>query len=505
MEEILYIQFRAQFVDLAGTPLPPTELELQFKISQLNTWETLQVEAQYEEGAYYATYEIPERLSTSLIGLRAFREIVGAGGMPDLRLTSPAQNDEGLRYVYAKFGTSTTEGQALNYEFQKVQILPEEKWEGLPFTKSGQGLCKEVFIFGNASGQAADDAIAQYEEQIRQLKLSLGAQGNELEYFRKKEEEYFQTQEELAQLQEAYEKLKADQEKLNQTLNEQQQQQLNDDEIAALQQQIKDQEEQIIALKGQLEALKKQLQDYEELIRALKEEKESLLEEKEAMSHELTDKAFMQETIQENVAEIDKLHQTIGTKDQEIASIQQNLAAATQLANDLQQQMDDTAIDQPSEGSKAVPAHQVYSNVLSEIQTAKEKSLGTGFKLANISVNLKTLVQQNESGLQFQTIDLASASNINSDMVSNIFMEVVDGDVDNTNQTTEGQEGLPSVLGLTETACRRRLQALGLKLRPVYEHAPDKTLGQAFKQSPQVGSPYQLNQEITVIFSKDIN
>jgi beta-lactam-binding protein with PASTA domain len=61
---------------------------------------------------------------------------------------------------------------------------------------------------------------------------------------------------------------------------------------------------------------------------------------------------------------------------------------------------------------------------------------------------------------------------------------------------------MPDVIGLTETAVRRILKSIDLRLNPVYQSNPNVVNGDSFKQSPTPGTDIQANQLITVIFSK---
>jgi hypothetical protein len=151
---------------------------------------------------------------------------------------------------------------------------------------------------------------------------------------------------------------------------------------------------------------------------------------------------------------------------------------------------------------KSVSANKLYTDVIDEIKIAKENTVTSGFKLSNISINLKTVAEKDEGGLRFQVIDINNASAINGAAISDIKIDITEDETPVINELI-----VPKLIGLTETAARNYLEKFNLRLDPVYQliDTENSTLseGQAFKQSPEPGITTTLDTTITVIFAKN--
>jgi len=155
------------------------------------------------------------------------------------------------------------------------------------------------------------------------------------------------------------------------------------------------------------------------------------------------------------------------------------------------------SLPEPEPENGPVPIQDLYTNLVSEIAAASETSRDSAFKLSNISLKLKAVVHGDGESLSASLLDLENSENINGNAISELVFDITP--VDNR-ETTEAT--MPDVTGLTETAVRRILKSLGLKLNPVYQNKQSVTDGDSFKQSPAEGDSIQPNQLITVIFSK---
>lgn len=211
----------------------------------------------------------------------------------------------------------------------------------------------------------------------------------------------------------------------------------------------------------------------------------------------------LEQTINENMQEIqslslqlDEKNTIINQKDQQIFSLNQTVEG---LNAELQNLQDETEFE-----PKAISADKMYTNVLNEVNLAKQTATTSGFRLANVTLNLKAVAEQDESGIRFQLVDAVQAETINTSAVSDINIQLVDSEPIAASQESSGQ-GVPNMIGLTESACRKKLQLAGLKLLPVYQKASNKVLGQAFKQTPAAGESYVTGQGVTVVFAKELN
>lgn len=151
----------------------------------------------------------------------------------------------------------------------------------------------------------------------------------------------------------------------------------------------------------------------------------------------------------------------------------------------------------PPEDKAPLPINELYSNIVSEIETATESSGSSTFKLSNISLKLKAMVQRDGDTVSATLLDPDSSENVNGNAISELVFDIT------SNQTTEAASlTMPDVSGLTETAVRRVLKSFNLRLNPVYENRLSIVNGDSFKQSPAEGESIQPNQLVTVIFSK---
>ncbi|WP_299675070.1 PASTA domain-containing protein [uncultured Dokdonia sp.] len=151
---------------------------------------------------------------------------------------------------------------------------------------------------------------------------------------------------------------------------------------------------------------------------------------------------------------------------------------------------------------KSVSANKLYTDVIDEIKIAKENTVASGFKLSNISINLKTVAEKDEGGLRFQVIDINNASAINGAAISDIKIDITEDETPIVNELI-----VPKLIGLTETAARNYLEKFSLRLDPVYQLIDTENSilseGQAFKQSPEPGTITTPDTTITVIFAKN--
>lgn len=170
----------------------------------------------------------------------------------------------------------------------------------------------------------------------------------------------------------------------------------------------------------------------------------------------------------------------------------------------LQQQIDELSQETVEEEyiPKSVSANKLYTDVIDEIKIAKENTVASGFKLSNISLNLKTVAEKDANGLRFQVIDINNASAINGAAISDIKIDITEDETPVVNELI-----VPKLIGLTETATRNYLEKFSLRLDPVYQliDTENSTLseGQAFKQSPEPGTVTTPDTTITVIFAKN--
>lgn len=143
-----------------------------------------------------------------------------------------------------------------------------------------------------------------------------------------------------------------------------------------------------------------------------------------------------------------------------------------------------------------LPVSELYTNLVSEIAAANDSS-DSSFKLSNISLKLKALVQRDGETVNASLLDLTNSRHVNGNAISELVFDITP-----VQQTNDASNEMPDLTGLTETAVRRILKTLGLRLNPVYQKNMSVVNGDSFKQSPAAEETIQPNQLVTVIFSK---
>ena len=108
--------------------------------------------------------------------------------------------------------------------------------------------------------------------------------------------------------------------------------------------------------------------------------------------------------------------------------------------------------------TRPMPLQSVYSNIVQEIDIA-DVSNSSNFKLANLSVKLKTMVNRDDKGMNLQFFNLDNVDKVNGNTISEVVFDIA------PTRTVQTQAGkMPSLLGYTETAVRRILQNLGFRV-----------------------------------------
>ncbi len=138
------------------------------------------------------------------------------------------------------------------------------------------------------------------------------------------------------------------------------------------------------------------------------------------------------------------------------------------------------------------------SKIIDEFEKTDIANQGRSYRLANVSLNLKTVVTKDTNDqLGIQLLPLDKLKEITRDLMSEVHFEFSPGP-----QKTYESLIVPDLVGLTETAARRILGHLGLQLNPVYQENKKVQGGDSFNQAPEPGSKIMPNDYVTVIFCK---
>lgn len=155
------------------------------------------------------------------------------------------------------------------------------------------------------------------------------------------------------------------------------------------------------------------------------------------------------------------------------------------------------------DGAESATIEEVYTHLVNEVKSASDALTTSGYKLDNMSFNLKTFATNDASGaVEVKLVNTKMAQTSKGEAVSVLSFDIVSN---TTPVTLFTDSQIPNLLGLTETVARMRLQRFGLKLKPIYQTTTDPSIsiGQSFRQSPDPGTTITAGETVTVIFSKD--
>jgi predicted nuclease with TOPRIM domain len=238
----------------------------------------------------------------------------------------------------------------------------------------------------------------------------------------------------------------------------------------------------------------KELEDCSKLNKELKDNYDSLLIEKQDYQEKLEICNSEKKQCEE---ERIKLNEKIEILEGNLSKIEKDLSLKEDKIIELTSKIDELTKDIEFD-MRPMPVSGVYTNIVNEIQLAETLNK-SNFKLANIQLKLKTLVNRDKEGVNLQFLNHETAKDVNGNSISEVVMDIESS----PNRVTELAK-LPNLIGFTETAVRRILSNLGLRLNPVYQKTEiNIPSGESFKQSPVLNSDIDNNQLITVIFSKN--
>lgn len=238
----------------------------------------------------------------------------------------------------------------------------------------------------------------------------------------------------------------------------------------------------------------RELEDCSKLNKELKDNYDSLLIEKQDYQEKLEICNSEKKQCEE---ERIKLNEKIKILEENLSKIERDLSIKEDKIIELTSKIDELTKDIEFD-MRPMPVSGVYANIVNEIQLAETLNK-SNFKLANIQLKLKTLVNRDKEGVNLQFLNHQTAKEVNGNSISEVLMDIESS----PNRVTELAK-LPNLIGFTETAIRRILSNLGLRLNPVYQKTESNIpSGESFKQSPTLDSEIENNQLITVIFSKN--
>jgi hypothetical protein len=231
-----------------------------------------------------------------------------------------------------------------------------------------------------------------------------------------------------------------------------------------------------------------------------KTEMESYQQELELVNSNLKTLTSQYQTLYASNEELKKNHALLKEQkaalDNNLVLAKSDLKKQESYVQQLETKITDLSKETSSENT-SVPIKNLYSDIITEIETANKFTESSSFRLSNISLKLKAIIQKEGDTLSASLMDLSNSGKVNGNSISEMVFDITP--VRNT-EVAPGK--MPDVIGLTETAVRRILKSIDLRLNPVYQNNRNVVNGDSFKQSPAPGNDFQANQLITVIFSK---
>lgn len=364
-------------------------------------------------------------------------------------------------------------------------------------TKNGQ-LAKLNVAFDKLNNSVAekDNSIANLQKQLNEKEAAIN---NALATNRKLEETIKALQNSIAALEKELKSISAELEaKKNEIakLNEQ---------IAILSKGSGTTNAEKAELLKKMDALnatiKTKQAEFDKLVKIAQENEITLAKMKDQYASLNVEYSALEKAIVAKIEDLKKQNQLIESQS---ATLKVNETAIAELTSKLkiaEDKLAATPIDKKEYKPAAQSVSTVYSSILNEFQKTNEIAKGNNLRLSNISLNIKTFIEHDDDGIRLQLVDANKINSTNSGALSDIKIEIGNTETSNNNTFTA-----PDLIGLTETAARRVIDALGLRLKAVYQYVnTEAPVGQSFRQSPAKGTEILPNETITLIFAKENN
>jgi len=496
--DIDFLQFKAQLFDTSNQSITGVEVVIQFYNMNLNSWISLTKALMIKASKISHTIEIPDRISTTNQTIRIVREILKSGGVPSFRIIKFTSEGELPEVIASDFKVSMNkEKMLLGIDFGSNWLLKKEAIINAK-THMVMGSSLPVFEFDNAmlavekEKEELQKGKTTAEEQIVSLNTTIAGLNQEKETLTS---EFNLARTQVEEKEELLGELNTSLTLLNTQLAEEvQEKEVLQQNTITLKDQISVLENRVVELEAKdTENFEVKFLDLQKKVVDLEKARDNSQQEKEAF-----------------LLSIDKLQNDIKISQKAIDTRDTELVAKQTLIDSLERQnakitkeLEEVKEFNVTEHPNKLAASKVYGSIVKDVIKADEELLNSKYKLANVSLNLKTTVEKGPEGTMLGLIDFESAKNINEAVVSGITIDVVP----NPTATATIGRRMPNLLGLTETAVRKLLLDYELKLDAVYHPTNDPNLvaGQSFKQSPAPEAGVEEGQEVIVIFAKPLN
>ncbi|WP_298426299.1 PASTA domain-containing protein [uncultured Kordia sp.] len=503
---IKYIQFGHSLLDASNTAVKNVSVIVQFYNVNVKSWMSLTDSLTLTKGKLAHQLTIPSRISTKDQTIRIVREVLKSGGTPSFRIIKDSKESRIPEVIASNFKTTISGEDKLVIDFGKSWLLKKESY----VTKEDHVvIASEVPMFELAN--SIKEIAAQKDEataQIAGLNTTIASLSNDRETL---SNELATVRNDITIRDQEVSSLNANMQTLQANLaNEKLQIETLQANQTTLETQLAAQREQIEAM----EAVNVNGSNFEVLYNDLQQEVVSINIDKNSLQQQVVDITIERDNLnQEKTAFLTSISQLQNEVKQEKAlvtvknkELQNKELLIKTLKKDkevLQRELEEVKDFTVTAHPNKLSASKVYGSIVKDVIKADEELGNSKYKLANVSLNLKTTVEKGPEGTVFGLLDYESAKDVNSAAISDISIDIVPTA---TTTINEGQK-MPNILGLTETAVRKVLTNNGLKLDAIYHSTKDTNLiaGQSFKQSPAPKERVEEGQEVIVIFAKPIN
>ncbi|WP_046758274.1 PASTA domain-containing protein [Kordia jejudonensis] len=489
---IKYIAFKHILFDASDAPANGEKVIIQFYNVNLKSWLSLTDGIKIVNGKFSYQLTIPSRISTSDQTIRVVREVLKYGGMPSFRIVKEDAADKIPQVIAVNFDAKIEGDGILTINFGKSWLLKDDR---IIVKNDHVVIASEVPMFELMN--SIKEIEAQKEEataQLEELNTTITSLANEREVLKTqlstvqntvatRDEEVSTLNTNMQTLQAEYESEKL----LRASLEANQQ---------VLATQLATQQEQLETY----EASANTANNFEVLYQDLQQQVSDITIQNDNLTQERDSFLMSISQLQDEVQQEKLLTQA---KDTELQNKQVLVTSLERQNSKLQQELEEVKDFNATEHPNKLSASKVYGSIVKDVIKADEELINSRYKLANVSLNLKTTVEKGPEGTVFGLLDFETAKGINGAAISDISIDIVP----TGNTTANVSQKMPNILGLTETAVRKILLNNGLKLDAVYHPTTNENLvaGQSFKQSPAPDASIIEGQEVIVIFAKPIN
>jgi hypothetical protein len=492
------ININASFFNESGKAEKPLELALQFYNAAANTWQIISKAFTTEKGVLKQTV----KLTAKSAGFAFLRKATTNLSTPPYRLVVATSLKQGMVLVVSEAPGVIVDGKAkvISLNFGKNFAQPEAIVKA--YLLDEPNAATKLYGAFPAVAQTGNEEAAQLKKELA-VKLkeadTLAKTNSKLENDKVKLQTALENAstkiEETTVLAETV-AANAELVKKDLAAREKAIAKLQNDSVKAAaqaQKQLDTMETKLTASTQVISQLDEALLEKEAMLQAAATAAGVQATELDLLRNQLTS---LDTTIKQNVETIQTLNTELKIKADALAGKDKIIEQQAMENEKLQAKLLEITRDVTEYKPVAQPVSRVYSSILDEFKKTTELTKDSNYKLANISLNIKTFMEFDGEGMRMQLVDANKLSSLPTEALSDFRVEIGE-----SNSPVSGTVRVPDLLGLTETGARKVLSSLGLNLKPVYQQNKAVPNGQSFKQSPAAGDA-QSGSDVTIVFSK---